>query len=250
MHPVRYSLHCAECHPLSADRRLVGNASVPAGAVPHERPGLIRSYLTGQLLALVTGASPSALDFPDGRVPLPRRLESAEEDETSKLVWVRDEVTKIEKQLYAEGGACLKCHTLTEPFDIATAKLVDVTDPGIPARWVRHASFDHSVHRAENDCLDCHGEAVDASFKLARWDGAEARGTGRDGAEAVMMPRLDSCRECHGKLRSAGEPGKKHGGIVADCATCHTYHRPHEKAGHRPHEKAVAGGAASSGGAK
>jgi hypothetical protein len=62
MAPIRFALHCADCHALAITdaETLRGTDGVAAGAVPHERPGVVRTYLRGQLADLVRTERPTS----------------------------------------------------------------------------------------------------------------------------------------------------------------------------------------------
>lgn len=70
-----------------------------------------------------------------------------------------------------------------------------VIPPGVPARWLDHARFDHRAH-AVVACAECHA-AVNGSQETAD----------------VLLPRLETCRACHERQKS-----------LATCVTCHPYH--------------------------
>jgi predicted CXXCH cytochrome family protein len=148
--PVRYALHCAQCHPLVVDERLAGDAQAFSGGVPHEAPTLVRSWLRGQLLAHAGGAvgsapvappqpprialvapsppaiAPAPAGTPTTRIALvaPRESKVSRSaagalldgyrppaDPAARPAWVEAAVAAIESRLYASpDGTCLTCH--------------------------------------------------------------------------------------------------------------------------------------------
>lgn len=87
--------------------------------------------------------------------------------------------------LFEEGRGCLLCH-VTEGSRIA--------EPRVPRSWMNRARFRHETHRFEQ-CSKCHDMRGNAS------------------AEALGLPGIATCRECH-----------REDGARTSCVTCHPYH--------------------------
>jgi hypothetical protein len=84
--------------------------------------------------------------------------------------------------------ACEQCHTLS--FGSASA-VPAVAAAQLPARWFRHASFDHDAHQ-KLTCTECHSRALTSAVSAD-----------------VLLPGIESCRKCHQS---------------STCAECHVYH--------------------------
>ncbi|MHC4390516.1 MAG: cytochrome c3 family protein [Planctomycetota bacterium] len=218
MQPILYSLHCASCHPMLVDERLPGSPSVPAGAVPHDAPAVVRSYLRGQLLHYAAERSPDQLARGphQGDLPLlPHDLTDERAVEDARIEWVRREVRRTERLLYdKQSGMCLECHSLQTPHLEGNAPPPRITPSAIPRRWLSQSGFDHAKHKT-TACDACHTQVN---------DNAPLEGS-RDGAEIVMLPDMAACASCHGPRQAArgNTPGR--GGAPRNCVTCHTYHR-------------------------
>lgn len=197
---IAFERHCQACH-----AQTVSGLQGPAGVttelftVPHGRPAseterLIRSELLRQidgqkgLLRKVPLPPSDRLDNP--RVAVPSDL-GKEADALAKLA--------------AGALTCQKCHEVTDDR---------VRPTGTPTLWLPAARFDHTAHRMMK-CADCH----------TNWDeAAVVRGVA---PEALDVPGIDNCRQCHAPAGSprAGRLGLA-GGVRHDCVTCHRYHGP------------------------
>ncbi len=204
MDPIRYSLHCKNCHELSVDgvrKRLKGT-----GVVPHDSPAVIRTFLWGALTQHVD-AHPEELeesaDTADPRhAPFggPRR-KAEDEIDRRKVEWVRTEQRILEDQLFDTKLFCRKCHEVdAAPDEIG---LPVILAPNIPARWFGHASFNHERHRTMK-CDECHPRAKESKE-----------------TKDVLLPGIDVCRKCHAPAGTSPTSG------ASDrCVLCHTYHVP------------------------
>lgn len=201
MHPIRYSLHCVQCHELSADQRLG-----TTGAVPHDKPAAIRSFLWGELTSYIREHPDKLVEATPGlSLPTLRKLSQKEQDRLT-LEWVEGEVKVVEESLYKRKKTCLLCHDLQWPG--TAGDLPRIVPPKIPARWFRHASFRHDKHQVI-ECQACHRAAPTSSLTAD-----------------VLVPGIELCRQCHGPRRK-GQTGPL-GGVSGACILCHTYHRPPE----------------------
>jgi hypothetical protein len=114
--------------------------------------------------------------------------------------------------LFASGGACQECHTVTPGGPLGW----NVTPVTQPARYLLHGWFDHAAHKTET-CASCHD--------------AKASTTSAD----LLLPGIKTCRTCHGGETSSAK-------VPSTCAMCHSYHTvpgaPWEPKGHATRETA------------
>ena len=97
------------------------------------------------------------------------------------------------RAVFSKGGACYDCHTVT-----SGAGGWQVTPVRQPMRYMMNGWFDHKAHRTES-CESCH--AAPKSHD----------------ARQLLLPKLDSCRTCHGGENSRAD-------VPSGCAMCHSYH--------------------------
>lgn len=233
MGSIRYSLHCAKCHPLSLplwSSELSGiEGSLEAGYVPHDTTAAIRTYLRGQFEEYL--ANPKPDEPPPGRESV-QLSDSADprEKELRKLDWIDGEIEFVEQALYREPDvACRRCHEMSADDDLLQMNAdvllppPSIAPPQIPIRWLLNASFDHEKHKSIVDkrfvdpevppgivsaniaCLKCHGSAF-TSVKTSD----------------ILLPGIESCRECHGQLSNSATASV---GVSDTCTMCHSYHR-------------------------
>lgn len=96
------------------------------------------------------------------------------------------------RAVFSKGGACYDCHTITNNGSW------QVTPVHQPVRYMMNGWFDHKAHRTET-CESCH--AAPKSHD----------------ARQLLLPKLDSCRTCHGGEKSKAD-------VPSGCAMCHSYH--------------------------
>jgi hypothetical protein len=90
----------------------------------------------------------------------------------------------------------------------------------VPEFWYKQAKFNHAAHRML-ECRGCHN--VEKSTT----------------ADAVAIPNIENCRQCHGPAISTPEGPR--GGARADCVECHQYHNgDHPRTGKGAKERAPA----------
>lgn len=101
------------------------------------------------------------------------------------------------RAVFSEGGACFDCHSVTPP---SAPGAVDwgIVPVRLPERYMQKGWFDHKSHETES-CESCHAAGASAS------------------ATDVMLPKIASCRTCHGGERTAKS-------VPSSCAMCHDYH--------------------------
>jgi hypothetical protein len=219
MQPIRYSLHCKDCHQLKV---YSDDARLPGGTIPHDTPEMIRVYLRGRLAEYINKHPNEALeqqgrrwdDRPSNRPP-PKELERL------KSEWIEQEIGAVEQMVYLDRKDCLLCHVqewqadeperqseslAAPPRPSIAASLPRIVPPNIPDRWFQHASFDHERHRLI-DCRACHVGVTESTVTAD-----------------VLLPGVDLCRTCH----AAGSTTSlfAEAGAARDCVVCHTYHRP------------------------
>lgn len=95
---------------------------------------------------------------------------------------------------FSQGGLCFDCHEVTQrgPADF------DVVPVRLPERYMQKGWFDHKSHETES-CESCHVA------------------TGSHSASDVLLPKIATCRQCHG-----GESAAK--AVPSSCAMCHDFH--------------------------
>jgi len=189
----------AQCGDLGLSARTEAPpSSAPAGDQPEGEPPR-----GGRLLRR---SAPETKEEPPADQPRGRRLlrggaasEGAAERDAgraqkdtpgrSALAWVSAELPGAENLLFKQ--KCQFCHVKN---DQGKGPLPEYLPTRIPVRWLRHAVFDHGVHRPIQ-CVECH--KANTSTQTAD----------------VLMPSVSVCRECHrsGSARTA-------------CVECHVYH--------------------------
>ena len=198
MLPVRMETHCASCHRLEFDPA-DPDRTVPHGDPKHVTDTLVEYYSARYLAGY---PDPRAAAQPGRRVQLPSiALSSPERNRLLQLARARaDEVARD----VFERRVCVECHDVLRVHAIegATWQVAEVrrTDA-----WMPNAHFDHARHGTSlTPCSTCH----DAEHSKKESD--------------VLMPRIDTCRTCHGGERS--HPGKA-SLIASTCTMCHSFHQ-------------------------
>jgi hypothetical protein len=233
MQPINYERHCAECHPLYFD------VEQHAGqTVPHERPELVRGYLTElytlQALSEAGGDEPGGGEAgadggPPAR-PLPGRPSRAQlaasqaADVQSRVAAAEQTVLDHTHQLFGQeksAGGCRYCHEVerAEAAGAAGAFEWAVVPPRIPVRWLEHSIFRHDSHRMLG-CVECHQNLENGTSVLA----SESTGD-------VLIPSIERCQQCHTRQHHSNGQGTwaRFGGARTDCVECHLYHNHSEE---------------------
>lgn len=245
MKPINYEKHCAECHTLRFSSKLHPTDSTGSflnAPLPHASSQIVMGVLRERLMQYINDprnageiTKPRPPHKPDP-APLPKT-------DAEKLKWVEQQlqaVTPIIKQ--AEGPAqpagavphqqainpldrqirtgCGHCHILTAvkspPAAAGTLPPLakwDVEAPRIPSRWLPYARFRHAPHRMEK-CTACHYRSRDP-------DGRTSPVSQSASASDILIPKIETCMECHGDRPRQGTAG-----VRADCVECHGYHHP------------------------
>jgi hypothetical protein len=104
--------------------------------------------------------------------------------------WVNQQLEEADRVVFQGAGGCRYCHTI-----VSSESGWQVTNPSIPNRWLRHSRFHHDSHRMLS-CTECHTATTSTQ------------------TSDVLIPRIESCRRCHGPKN----------GARSDCVECHQYH--------------------------
>jgi hypothetical protein len=107
--------------------------------------------------------------------------------------------------------ACFLCHEVSKR-DVSEDQLreeassqYEILKPQIPEIWMPESIFSHGAHE-EVSCESCHAGARTS-----------------EKTSDVLLPRVDSCRECHSSLGDS-HPRGGHSTVKSDCIMCHSYH--------------------------
>jgi hypothetical protein len=190
MRLVTFRDHCQGCHPLAF---VDGD---PTRQVPHAEPAAVQAdvyeFFSGRALA---GA---VADVPG----LPRRQPGKDLTEAERLqavAWARRRSDATLADMFGEKGVCALCHALDRTGDPARVLPVSLLAPDPVHRWLSLSGFSHRPHAAVA-CVKCHA-AADA-----------------DASDAVMLPGIARCRECHAPTAASATRA------LSDCRVCHEFH--------------------------
>jgi len=213
MQPITYENQCRACHALTFDRQVAGDRKSPALAMPHGlQPSAVRDFLWGAYAnEHVAAKHPELLKQPPR--PLPGKMLSADgkaarADIDNKLSLYEkylylDKLSEAEKRMFFGNQTCGECHHYEGQEVRGIPKRIVPTN--LPEVWLKHATFDHSAHRAV-DCRACHQRAYP--------DDPEASTEAKD----VLLPGIKTCVQCHAPQTASA------GGARFDCTECHSYH--------------------------
>jgi hypothetical protein len=221
MRPIRYEVHCKECHPLSV-KLLEGTegplkilaARLGQAPAPHPAHGetvaTVRAALRDWLTRFIQDEGNKG--FLAGQEVVPARPVPGwlrpPEVAPAQYGWVNRQLEQTERILFDGAGGCRYCHQEKAAPGRRPAGLPEYEPPGIKDRWYEHSSFRHASHRMLL-CTECHAQAP-ASTE----------------AGDVLLPGKDTCCRCHNPQVQAR----------TDCVECHTYHDPVAKRAFRGHE--------------
>jgi pSer/pThr/pTyr-binding forkhead associated (FHA) protein len=188
--PIVMDEHCSDCHTLSFD------PDDPSRTVPHGDPETVVQSLIEYYSARLLGGDP---DDVEQRVRRPgQALSRAERDRAAAEA--RVEALKVAEDLF-ERRACTNCHTVTKidgdvPWHVEPVQLT--------THFFGNAFFTHAAHQTEiSACTDCH------------------EATTSEAAADVLVPGIDSCRDCHGSgFSHRNDPGQ----TPSTCVMCHSFH--------------------------
>ena len=189
--PISMAKHCQQCH------RLEIEPAMSAREVPHGKPAdavaMIEEFYATLALRGVRDSFQKAFGVPgEGLLRRVGEPSGAERADALRLATRKSE--QVAAELF-EVRVCKTCHqvTRTQPakWEIAPVRTLN--------RWMPKAHFDHRTH-AQTQCAQCH-------------DVARSKSSGD-----VAMPRIETCRECHGGSRPAS------GKVTSNCLLCHGFH--------------------------
>lgn len=229
MAPIAFDPHCRRCHELDPGEPALAGQIVhgPADRIRKQ----LRAFYTDRVLEGRVSDGPKAL-----RRRRPGPLTRADE-RAAAVGWIVDKVAAAEQTLFEEAeAACERCHERVggrvspttgewEPRAVAPVQ--------VARRWIEHARFAHVDH-ATQACAHCHpGAAVrDGDVAIEEepdWarPGAIPYGlieatagvTASDRSEHVLIPGIETCRECHASEARGARPK-----VVSPCSACHAFH--------------------------
>ena len=188
--PIRMETHCAGCHRLDFD------PDDPDRVLPHgdlaEIRNLVRDYVYAKAMRGDRGTAGTAPSTdrrrPDAGLSQPGSARPT-------MAWAEARVQQTLTDL-VERRTCSYCHLVERSDDPAMPWRIAPVN--LDEHALDHARFDHAPHRGQ-DCLACH--AADTSKQSAD----------------VLLPSLETCRECHGD-------GESRHAVRSDCMMCHSYH--------------------------
>jgi predicted CXXCH cytochrome family protein len=196
--PVSMTRDCQRCHSLSFDPR------APERVVPHAAPDVVVRSLIEYYSAAYLQSYPDVVTrTPAGEAPRRpgRDLDAAERARVQQRA--RDAALTTARDLL-ERRTCQTCHSVRRDHSRgAAAGTRWIIDPPQPSRvWMPGARFDHASHSTSlTPCTTCH--TADRS----------------DRASDVLMPGIETCRECHGGAHTASTTQ-----VPSTCTTCHGFH--------------------------
>ena len=198
--PVEMVRDCSACHSL-AYARIGGELRL----LPHGHP----DQVVEALRSFYSSGGRGAAAQPDNSRRLPGFMEDARRAMSGFVARFTTpaEVSNGVRQVFSPGGVCAECHTVERPMDGSLN--YRIAPVFVNERYLPRGDFNHGVPQHNKDaqgratCTDCHA----------------ARES--DDAREVLMPRISSCNDCHGK-----SPKTSPTAAGADCAECHSYHAP------------------------
>lgn len=202
--PVKMREHCQDCHALRMEPALSAR-EVPHGPVADVLSTLREFYAyvadRGGLPPTEPRPSPPlSIARPGEESRAPRSFIGGPGDAQARAA--ASAVELFEKT------SCVVCHEVTRQAAPGTAPSPgadlpqwDIAPIADEHPWMPQSVFNHRAH-ASAECSDCHTAATSKS------------------ANDVLMPRIETCRECH----AGAEPVARK--VVSDCGLCHGFHQP------------------------
>jgi hypothetical protein len=195
--PITMEQHCADCHRLEFD------PAQPERQLPHAEPAEAFRILLGHYSArYLQGYSDPLATVAANRQSPGERI--APRDRAVRLGEAYERALLVATDIF-ERRVCADCHTVTRT-DTPQGPVWEVMPVQLTQVFMPKARFDHASHQtADMPCSSCHA--------------AESSEVATD----VLMPKIESCRDCHG-----GEPGAAHtlNKVPGDCVSCHIFHEP------------------------
>jgi len=189
MQPIDHEQHCSRCHSnsLTFDSERFADQSAP-----HREPEIVRAVMRERYTVFIRKHPQTVADGarPTQERRVPGRTTNGPETK-AEWDWVNQRLDEADRVVFQGAGGCRYCHTVE-----SSESGWQITKPSIPNRWLLHSQFRHDSHRMM-DCIQCHADAL-ASTQTSD----------------VLLPRIESCRKCHGP----------NDGARSDCVECHQYH--------------------------
>ncbi|MEI9850637.1 MAG: cytochrome c3 family protein [Sphingomonas sp.] len=182
--PVEMETSCGSCHSLAYDR--VGDT------VRKLRHGDVAQAIADLRARFADYAPPRPPELAGGR----RRPGGYAQGQAYAIYFgpaSRRGADAAINAIFASGGACSECHTVTGGYGSWS-----VTPVSQPMRYMLHGWFDHAAHRTET-CASCHSAGESSA------------------ASDLLLPGIKTCRTCHGGEGSSSP-------VPSGCAMCHSYH--------------------------
>jgi hypothetical protein len=188
--PVQMEAHCQECHALTFD------PATPDRVVPHADLQRLQVFLDEFYALQALQGGYRGEDAPPV-VQMRRRpnTQITAREQQDVLRWAESQAQKMAREI-VEIRSCVTCHDITLAPNTVAGWNIDPVYAS--SRWFAMARFDHRKHR-QSDCKTCHA-ATNSSLSTD-----------------VLMPGIDTCRECHGSE-------KAHDKYPSSCILCHQFH--------------------------
>lgn len=187
---IRYARHCASCHQLQFEPKR------PDRFVPHGQPALAEEFVRDFYahMALEGGfdelGAPAVVRRRAGS-PLP------EESRGEAIAWARARAQQALNLVFDPRRGCGYCHDVTRKEE--GGKVTFSSPLMLLNTFMPKSTFNHKKHDTMA-CTKCH----DAEKSKEASD--------------VLMPKIDSCRSCHGGEHATNK-------VQSTCIMCHDFHR-------------------------
>lgn len=187
---IGFEQHCHRCHKLEFEM------DDPGREVPHGNVRAVLRALRGYYaLRSLENVFP---EFGDSTAP--QRLRPGEEvavpTRREGIAQTMDQARQVTRELF-QYQACAKCHKVE--IGASPNKLgVDVAPVRVAETWFPGARFDHARHGTVL-CGHCH------------------RAARSEDSEDVLIPGIESCRECHAGPEAVDK-------VASTCISCHGFH--------------------------
>ncbi|MDZ7749279.1 MAG: cytochrome c3 family protein [Halofilum sp. (in: g-proteobacteria)] len=196
MQPVRFERDCQGCH------RLDFAAGDPDRELPHGEPAAVLAVLEEYYarVALRGGYTREEAEPPEVvRRKRPGGERLGEDERQAALEWSQQWARTVAGEVF-EYRTCKTCHEVSrQPETEAGWAIAPVA---MTQDWFPAHRFDHEPHM-KTACTECH----------------DAAGSGR--TQDVLMPAIDTCRQCHGDSDSTAR-------VASRCVDCHDFHTARE----------------------
>lgn len=202
MKPVRFERDCRRCHTLEF------SPEESARQLPHGEPDTVIAMLEDHYarVALAGDHTNPEADAPEVvRRKRPGGERLGRDERRAALEWADQWAREVATEVF-EYRVCSQCHTVERRPDTDTETENDagwaVRPVALTEDWFSAHRFSHDPHR-KVACTECHAAEESAS------------------SEDVLMPRIDTCLQCHGDLESSAR-------VPLGCIECHGFHSADE----------------------